>query len=39
MIEEDAVLYKRVGPALIKMSKNDIESEVGGRLEFLQKRL
>lgn len=39
LIESEANIFKKVGPALIKMSKNDIETEVKGRIEFLQKRL
>lgn len=39
MIETEATLYKKVGPALVKMSKNEIETEVKGRIEFLSKRL
>jgi len=39
LIESEAVLYKKVGPALIKMSKEDISTEVKGRIEVLSNRL
>ena len=37
IIEDKAVIYKRIGPGLIKMAKKDVDSEVKGRLELLTK--
>ena len=39
IIEEDAIIYKRVGPGLIKMNKKDVDTEVKGRLDLLTKAL
>lgn len=39
IIEEEAVMYKLVGPAMVKMSKREILGEVNGRLDILKKQL
>ena len=37
MIEEEADMYKTVGPALIKMTRQEIQTEVNGWIEILSK--
>lgn len=39
IIESEATLYKLVGPALIKVSREEVDNEVKGRLDLLTKTL
>ena len=39
IIENEAVMYKLVGPAMMLMTKKEILSEVNGRLDILNKQL
>lgn len=39
LIEQDAVLYKRVGPTMIVMEKKEILDEIDGRISIMSKQL
>ena len=39
IIEPEATLYKMVGPALIKVAREEVDNEVKGRLDLLTKTL
>lgn len=39
IIEPEATLYKMVGPALIKISREEVDNEVKGRIDLLTKTL
>lgn len=39
LLETDSVIYKLVGPVLVKQDVNDAKMNVSKRIEFIQKQL
>ncbi len=39
IVEDQAKMYKMVGPTMIPLKKDEIKSEVEGRLDLLKKRM
>lgn len=39
IVEEDANVYKMIGPVLIKQDKSEAQSNVGKRIEFINTEL
>ena len=38
-LDEDANIYKQIGPVLLKQDKTEVVMAVDGRLEFIDKEM
>ena len=38
-LKEGEIIYKLIGPVLLKQDRSDAESTVNGRLEFIDKEM
>lgn len=39
LLKEDAVVYKQVGPTLIRQEPEEAKENVGKRIEFIRKEM